>query len=149
MFSRCGRRPSGWAVSWPDSLRLGVGRYGGSVPLLPISRTNARKRAPPSGKTKAGIVGCVGSIRLWSLTLQLLWGWAHQQPCAGSQESTCLRAVLRWRIWVTPLKGEWRRQRILHWHAANLTCVNSSSPTSHYGADVWDFWIGGNKWESL
>ena len=29
------------------------------------------------------------------------------EPCTRSQESTCLRAVLRWRNWVTPLKGEW------------------------------------------
>ena len=32
---------------------------------------------------------------------------------------------------------------------ANLTCVNSPSPTFHYGAVVWDCWIGGSKWESV
>ena len=42
-------------------------RYFSSAEQMP------EKRTPPSGETKAGIVGCVGSIRLWSLTLQLLW----------------------------------------------------------------------------
>jgi hypothetical protein len=32
---------------------------------------------------------------------------------------------------------------------ANLTCVNSAGPTFHYGAEVWDFGIGGSKWESV
>jgi hypothetical protein len=32
---------------------------------------------------------------------------------------------------------------------ANLTCVNSAGPTFDYGAEVWDFGIGGSKWESV
>ena len=32
---------------------------------------------------------------------------------------------------------------------ANLTCVNSPSLTFPYGAEVWDFGIGGSKWESV
>src|SRR5688500_14046030 len=53
MFLRCGRRPSGWAVSWPDSLQLGVGRYGESVPLLLISRSS-----PPASTPLASVTAC-------------------------------------------------------------------------------------------
>ena len=81
-------------------------------------------------------MGCVGSIRLWSLTLRLWWDGLTNSALHAFPESTCLRAVLRWRIWVTPLKGERRRQKIRLWHAANLTCVNSLIPTFQYRAEV-------------
>jgi hypothetical protein len=115
---------------------MGVGAVR-RIRTAPIQQTNNwPKKIPPSGETKAGIVGCVGSIRLWSLTLRLWWDGLTNSALHAFPESTCLRAVLRWRIWLTPLKGERRRQKIRLWHAANLTCVNSLIPTFQYRAEV-------------
>jgi hypothetical protein len=108
-FSGVGRRPFGWAVIWLTASVLGVGRYGESVPLLLISRTNARKRAPAVRRDQSRDCGAVGADpALVPDAASLLVEWAHQQTSQRSQESTCLRAVLRWRIWVTPRKGERR-----------------------------------------
>ena len=69
----------------------------------------------PSGGTKAGSWTVWVSIWLWSLTLRLCW-WdgmgSSTEPRRRSQESTFLRAVLRWRIWVTHTAGQVAQARI-------------------------------------
>jgi hypothetical protein len=59
--------------------------------------------------------GLCGLIRLWSLTLRLCW-WdgmgSSTEPRRRSQENTFLRAVLRWRIWVTHTAGRAAQARI-------------------------------------
>jgi hypothetical protein len=68
------------------------------------------------------------------------------EPRRRSQETTFLRAVPRRCILGN---SHCRASGAGKNPCANLTCVNSSSPTFHYGAEVWDCWIGGSKWKSV
>jgi hypothetical protein len=71
---------------------------------------------------------------------EMTLGWSCA-PLATQQQSNCA---------LTPLgKSHCRASGEGKNPCANLTCVNSAGPTFHYGAEVWDFGIGGSKWESV
>jgi hypothetical protein len=71
MFPRCGTEAVWLDCELADSLRLGVGRYGESVPLLLSSRTFRQKRTPPV-----------------STGLRLLFRTSYARP------------PRRWRVWL-------------------------------------------------
>ena len=92
-----------------------------------------------------------GLSAAFTLLLETSVGWLTaldkgvQRPCHGL---VCPR-LMQASVDRSHTAGRAGQARIRHWHAANLTCVNSPSLTFHYGAEVWDFGIGGSKWESV
>ena len=111
-----------------------------SVPLLLISRTNARTKSPRrQARPKPGLWGCVGADpALVPDAASLLVEWAHQQNLSGVPKRVRVESVLRWRLWVTPGCERASESDIC---MRQRTCLFASDiPVQSRG--VWDCWMG-------
>jgi len=72
-----------WAVSWPTASDWVWDGTANPYRSYSSAEQLARNRAPPSGETKAGIVGCVGDDPALVPDAATVVGWAHQQYLAG------------------------------------------------------------------